>query len=369
MTFNPGLNRVTIADFDGLPDGMAGSLAHEWLATWSIAPKLRAELDMRDLPGGPAVRKRDIARLCLKRLPRQFLGRRHTPGPSHLLRECVQAVHAEKMQVCSLYPRALNARLERGDWQDAAFAEDLGMALAAVVATLNLAPPESRAARPEWPDAHWERWRRVNDIILGGGVLSGLLGQQLFSTAREWLPRLGAADVRLHLFPQPRQLMLHGAARQYREGPVVVLDAGHTAVKWAWAEVLGGEVMALQPAPLLPTPYGISDGRRLLRFLLETLIETVPADQQARQFALSLSAHLDERGRIAAASAASSFYGSLAGIVLEDALREGLSSRLGNACRVKVIHEGQAAVHGLPDMDAAILLGTSVGGAFNARRT
>jgi len=366
MTFNPGLNRVSIANFDGLPEGMAGSLAHEWLATWSIASKMRTEWALGDLPHVPTAGKFDIARLCLGRLPRHLLQRnRSLPG---LVRACAQEVHSRKMQACDVYPVVLNAALEQSDPQAAAFAERLGIALAAVVATLKLAPPESRAARPEWPDEHWDRWQCVNDIVLGGGVLSGALGRHILSTACEWLPRLGAADVRLHLFAQPRQLMLYGAARLYREGQVMVLDAGHTAIKRAWAEVSGGEVRELRPVPLLPTPYEISDGHRLLEFLAEALLETMSAHQRVSQVAVSLSAHLDRAGNVNPTAATSSFYGSLAGLALEGALRERLSKRLGHACQVRVMHDGQAAVHGLPDMDAAVLLGTSVGGAFQERR-
>lgn len=361
QTFNPGLNRVTLGHFGGLPDGMAGSLAHEWLATWSIAPRMRAELGTPDLPPIPAARKRDIARLCLQRLPRR------TQGLPSLLRSSVGELHARKMRVCSRYPEALEERLSRGDPRAAAFADRLGLALAALVATLKLAPAESRAAQPDWPETHWNRWGQVNDIVLGGGVLSGTLGQHLASTASEWLPRLGVEGVRLHLFAQPRLLMLHGAARQYREGPVLVLDAGHTAVKRAYAEVSAGEVREVRPAPLLPTPYEVSDGHRLLDFLAGAMLETLSAQERAEQVAVSLSAHLDGAGNVSPATAASSFYGSLAGLDLEAGLRERLDGRLGPSCQVRVIHEGQAAVHGLPGMDAALLLGTSVGGALRGR--
>lgn len=363
QAFNPGLNRVTLGHFGGLPEGMAGSLAHEWLATWSIAPRMRAELGTPDLPPIPAARKRDIARLCLQRLPR--LGE----GLPSLLRSCVGEVHARKMRVCSLYPEALDKRLSQEDPHAAAFAERLGIALAALTATLKLAPAESRAARPDWPETHWNRWGQVNDIVLGGGVLSGTLGQHLASTANAWLPRLGAADVRLHLFPQPRHLMLHGAARQYCDGPVLVLDAGHTAIKRAWADVAEGEVRALRPAPLLPTPYELSGGHRLLDFLAGAILETLPAQGRAEQVAVSLSAHLDGAGKVSPAAAARSFYGSLAGLDLEAGLRKRLGGRLGPSCQVRVIHEGQAAVHGLPSMDAALLLGTSVGGAVREEGT
>ncbi|MFC6590786.1 hypothetical protein ACFP81_01195 [Deinococcus lacus] len=73
MAFNPGLNRVSIGHFANLPDGMAGRLAHEWLATWSIAPRMRSELDCAGLPPIPAATTADIARRALGQLPRGLL--------------------------------------------------------------------------------------------------------------------------------------------------------------------------------------------------------------------------------------------------------------------------------------------------------
>ncbi|MFC6590787.1 hypothetical protein ACFP81_01200 [Deinococcus lacus] len=270
------------------------------------------------------------------------------------------------MAACSAYPPELSARMERGDPQAQAFAERMGIALAGTLATLKLAPPESRAARIEWPTEHWEKWTQVQKLVLGGGVLSGELGRVIVDTAREWLPRLGVADLQLNLFPQPRELMLHGIARQFENGPVVTLDAGHTAIKRAYAEVSGGEVVSFAPMPLLPLPTDCRTAEALLDFLVSALLETVPTGQKVAQFGLSLSVHLDEAGNIDPDSAAGSFWGQLHGLNLVADIESALQQHLVYACTVKVLHEGQAAVHGLPDMDASILLGTSVGGALKA---
>ncbi|MFB9991608.1 hypothetical protein ACFFLM_06460 [Deinococcus oregonensis] len=360
------MNRVTIANFSGLPEGMAGSLAHEWLASWSLPARMRAQLHTAHLPNLPIHTTLDLIRSCLKRLPQQFrLGWRARPLPS-VIRDGRQDLQGQKMQVCSLYPLALRDLLEAGDPHAAAFVFQMGVALAALVATLKLAPPESRLARPEWPETHWQRWQQINDMVLGGGLLSGILGQHLVAAACEWLPRLGVEDVRLHLFPEARQLMLHGAARQYSEGWVLAVDAGHTAIKRALIRLSAGEVVEVRPWPLVPTPYALSEAPELLDVLsqicLEPLLEGVPA----RQVALSVSAHLDYQGRIARATARGSFYSSLAGIDLSAALDQHLARRLGGSTQICVMHEGQAAVQGLPGMGAALLLGTSVGGAFRA---
>ncbi|GAA5501363.1 hypothetical protein Dxin01_01095 [Deinococcus xinjiangensis] len=361
MTFNTGLNRVTIGNFEGLPAGMAGSLAHEWLATWSIAPRMRSALDCPDLPAIPSAGKKDILLGAVRDLPKGLLR-----GPLVVLRQSAQNLQAAKMQACSAYPPALNARLEAGDPQAKALAEQLGVTLAATAATLKLAPAESRAARSEWPAAHWERWQQVQNIVLGGGVLSGTLGRQLHATASQWLPKLGAGELRLHLFPEPRELMLHGLARQFASGPAVVLDAGHTAIKHAFVQLASGEVVQFASAPPLPVPYQISDGRELLAYLVQTFVNTIPTGQTATQFGLSLSAHLDAAGNILPSAASGSFYGSLVGLKLQDRLQEALAQALGQPCTVRVLHEGQAAVRGLAGVDAAILLGTSVGGGFKA---
>ncbi|MDB5045922.1 MAG: hypothetical protein JWQ08_1972 [Deinococcus sp.] len=376
MSFNPGLNRVTIADFANLPAGMAGTLAHEWLATWSIAPKMQAELGavvaasgLPLLSGYSSKNSSVPARAAGFAVPHLalFLNRHGSLGGiKRYFRQKAMRTQGQKVDTWKAYPLALNDALREGNEEAAAFAERMGIALAAVLATLAVAPAQSRAARPEWPAAHWEQWRGVRNIVLGGGVLEGLLGQHIYATACRWLPELGASQLRLHLFPQPRSLMLHGAARQYQEGSVLVLDAGHTALKRAVVEVGGGEVLRLELAPPLPTPYGVRDGRALLEVLTEALVNPLIAGQRVSQVAVSLSVHLDQSGRVAQASADSSFYDLLAGFPLTDALQDSLTVCLGYPCSLKAMHEGQAAVCGLATMDAAVLLGTSVGGALKA---
>ncbi len=111
-----------------------------------------------------------------------------------------------------------------------------------------------------------------------------------------------------------------------------------------WARVQGGEV--------------VSRGPELLAFLVQTFVDTIPAGHTTSQFGLSLSAHLDSAGNIQASSASGSFYGSLVGLNLAAELQQALAGALGYPCTVR------AAVRGLAVMDAAILLGTSVGGAL-----
>lgn len=363
MAFNPGLNRVTIGNFPGLPAGMAGSLAHEWLASWGMASRMQAELTGLDLPPvPPEVSRPQIVKRAVRRLPGWLLNR--SGNLQSLLRESYLHLHQQRMEVVGKYPVLLSQLVANGDMEALAFADQSGVALAATLATLKVAPPESRVARTEWPATQWEHWKAMKRVVLGGGIMSGALGHHLHAVAREWLPKLGVSDMELHLFPNARELMLHGAARHYQNGLVVALDAGHTAIKRGWAEVDTRQIKQLHVAAHRPTPYHLKTQEDLLNFLTVCFLETIPDGRPVHQFALSLSAHCDEQGSLTPAAVQGSFYGPLYGLELAETLAERLSRAQHHACQVRVMHEGQAAVHGLPGMDTALLLGTSVGGNF-----
>lgn len=327
IDFNPGLNRVTFGNFAALPSEMRGQQAHTWLATWGLARRMARRFPALDLPP----------------IPDEI-------GPAQLI-------------ASAGYPAALNALVEQGQADALAFADQLGIALAALIATLHHAPAEAREAREEWPDTHWERWTKVRQIVLGGGVLSGSLGVQMVKVAREWLPKLDAGELTLHLPDHPRLLMLTGAARRLSDGAAVVMDAGHTALKCAFVQVAGGEVQSLEPLPLRPVLYS-DDGEKLLDFLLDSLVEACPPDVQVNHFGLSLSIHMDETGQPPPFARFGSLYSPLADYRLPQEVTRRLTERLGYPVTVRPMHEGQAAVHALPDLDAAVLLGTSVGGAL-----
>lgn len=330
MAFNSGLNRVTLSRFESLPTAMAGSLAHQWLATWGIADRMALELPLRGLP----------------QLPEE------------------QEETSKRIRTCGTYVLALNDWVAAGDPKATAFADTLGVALAALAATLTLAPTDARVARAEWPTEHWERWQMVRRIVLGGGVLSGALGQRMYTSAQQWLNQLNPA-VELILAPQPRLLMLQGLARKFPNGTVVVVDSGHTAIKRGIAEVQNGEVESLQPDSLLEVPHTLSNPDPLLNYLVEVLLEQAKrSPSQPNQFALSLSMEVDAKGNVRADVPTTSFYRSLSKFSLVGELETRLSSRLGYPCSVQVMHEATAAVNGVSGVDAAILLGTSLGGTF-----
>ena len=326
MAFNPGLNRSTFSSFAALPPEMRGCMAHQWLATWGIAEKMSKEFVFENLPTLPT------------------------------------EMTAERLKICGQYAMTLNNLVAARDASALAFAGKLGVALAVLIATLKLAPTDAREARTDWDAAHWDKWCAVQKIVFSGGLFSGALGKHMYDSALEWLPKFGVENLELILPDQPRLLMLRGAARAFESGTVIVLDAGHTAIKRGIAKVQNSQVVELIPEPMLEIPFEITNPTDLLKFLVNAMLEIVEKPARVQQFSVSISVFLDAKGNVLAGS--SSFYSSLLEFALIQELESRLADHLEYLCVVKIMHEAKAAANSFDDADAAILLGTSVGGGF-----
>ncbi|MEY4529852.1 MAG: hypothetical protein RLZZ156_573 [Deinococcota bacterium] len=114
MAFNLGLNRLIFSSFAALPPEMRGCMAHQWLATWGIAQRMRDDLVLENLPALPT------------------------------------EMTAERLKICGQYAMILNDLVDARDAQALAFVGKLGVALAALIATLKLAPLDAREARMDW---------------------------------------------------------------------------------------------------------------------------------------------------------------------------------------------------------------------------
>lgn len=324
MRFSPSLNRAVLAALPGLPPEMAGTQAFEWLSSVGIARQMLLNLATSGLPDVP-----------------------DTIAPHNL-------------SSGAPYPVRLDELLKAGETDALALADTLGTALAALVATLILAPADARMARPEWPASHWACWQAVERLGLGGGTVSGVLGHHLLRVAGEFLMHWGV-PVTLFIPPEPLYLPLRGVARPLPDGPAVLLDAGHTSVKRALAQVCGGEVVQLHPQPSLPAPLYLS-GPGLAAFLAEAAAELATPD--TRHFGLSLAVYTDGQGQPLETEGWR--YASLGSLPLVPTLEQHLGQGLQRPVQVRVSHDGGAAARALDGQaDAAIMLGTSLGSGLN----
>lgn len=124
-----GVNRVHMVDLPGPPcsEQVKGHHAHELLASWGNARRVRAHLGTLGLPGLPDDPEGVVAL---------------TPS----------------------YLRALDVRVARGDTAAVELARSLGRSLAAVVAALVRGDEVNRAARPHWTPDMWTHWASVRHV-------------------------------------------------------------------------------------------------------------------------------------------------------------------------------------------------------------
>ncbi len=327
--FTPSVNRsiiVGIPDLLDLPAGLRGARAFDWLSSVGIARRVRERLPGTDL--APV---------------RDGLG-------------------SDVILAAAPYPRALDAMVKAGDVTAVALADDLGVALAGLVAMLVLGPQDARAARPDWPAEHWERWAAVRRIVLGGGIASGVLGRQLVASATAWLPRLGAGEVQLRLADDPGSLALRGAATRLPDGRAVLVDAGLTGIKRGLASVHGGRCLTLETMAAVAPPLGPRAGA-FADFLADAAADVVQG-LSVSSAGLAIAADVAATGQPLAGQPG--LYGSLGTVPLPRRLADRLMDRLGYPVTVQILNDGDAAAAAMAgEADAVIMLGTAIGVGLN----
>lgn len=133
-------------------------------------------------------------------------------------------------------------------------AQAYGRKLGFLLAMIWRGDAESRAARPEWTDAHWDYWKSIPEIVFGGGLLAGALGKWAIASAREIVDGYGLALTLTHS-PYAAHLPLIGLGRSVPPGTgaMLVFDFGQTSVKRAVAEYSDDQLTALRILPPFPT--------------------------------------------------------------------------------------------------------------------
>jgi hypothetical protein len=278
-------------------------------------------------------------------------------------------------------PTVLSGRLESADGSVRSTAEALadqrGACIAHHIATLHRGTPASRAARPEWDDSHWRFWASIRDVVLGGGTMSGALGQRAVSTARALLKRWGI-EVTLTLPEEPGLLPLLGAANSVPmpASSALVVDFGNTGAKAAIAFYEDGVVSTLQPPATAPVlayrmPVQTMEGtQRLADFVVRLIAGHVRLAgdaglQLSPVVVCSMSSYLEHNQPIDVHNSSYSSLGLLAPN-LGFYLSKRISEAAGEEVRVDLVHDCTCAARAYAGRrdTAVLMLGTSMGVGF-----
>lgn len=132
--------------------------------------------------------------------------------------------------------------------------------MGALILTLKRGDAINREARPDWDGTYWDYWAGIDAIWLGGGVVSGELGERVRHHAVVMLAEDKAHTCALNLAAHPSFLPLIGAARSVPQADkaALVFDFGQSTIKRALALYDRGELTALRLLPPLPAPATFS---------------------------------------------------------------------------------------------------------------
>jgi hypothetical protein len=341
------LNLVRIVDLPGMPidDEVRGQQAYDLLSNPAVIRYVREQAGALKLPAAFA---QDSIQTQVE-LPR-FV--------SHCLDNSDETVRAAA--------QAIGRRLGRN--------------LGHVLLTLRRGDAVNRAARPDWTAQDWERWGKIERVWLGGGLVSGRLGEQIMAHARAFLAQAGhKGRPQIALTSCPRATTLLGAARYLpaTSRHALCLDFGHTSVKRACLIFEGGTITRLHRYARLPVDQTGLDtsrgpdpdaGRWVLDFVANAVAQTwgeslrdgLPPDPDIM---LSVAAYV-RGGRLLGLG----LYVNLNELA-DDArplLAEAVKARVGQPVWVHLIHDGTAAcaVHAGEPHTAMVLLGTAMGIGF-----
>ncbi len=136
-------------------------------------------------------------------------------------------------------------------------ARRFGRNLGYLLLTLKRGDAVNRAARAEWDDSYWEHWGQINRVWLGGGLVSGRLGERMKQHALSIFTPTRITDFSLEVSPYDSALPLVGAARFAPLGvnTALIFDFGSTMIKRACAIYEEGELAELHCLPSFSTGW------------------------------------------------------------------------------------------------------------------
>ena len=346
------VNRVQILDLPGIAvdPQVRGRQAYELLSSRAITSYAReraAELAL------PAVYLRDTIRTRVD-LPRYVA-------------DCLDSPRAP-VQVAA---RSIGRRLGRN--------------LGYILLTLRRGDAVNRDARSDWTSVDWDRWRSIEKIWLGGGLMSGQLGELVLHHADQILIECGyAGRIRVAISPHRGEIALLGAARYLPScaQQTLCMDLGQTLVKRACIQLAGGSLAGMNRySPLVvdwdrlgvPGQPDPGRGEQVLDFVAGAIAQTwdrcvEEGISPGKDVMLSVAAYV-QNGRLLG----NGIYAQMHALAedIRPSLVESVKARTGVTFRMHFIHDGTAAaaLHAGERNAAVIIVGTALGIGFPPTET
>lgn len=279
-------------------------------------------------------------------------------------------------------PLILEKRLDSSDKNVSDLAhkiiEKFGNRLGLIFLTLKLGDKENRNAREDWKNEHWAYWAQVEDIVLVGGLASGMFGKILKEQVEYIFGLKGIKPYNIHLYTNSADVGVLGCATQINDtdGVNIVMDFGQTNIKRCFVTKRHGElaeIKTLEPYPSKYMDWEIPDenekliqAKKLHKYLIKAISDTYKTAEEYtktepnREIVISIASYTVD-GKL---NANRSGYAKLCalGDNYAECLWWELSGTLRRDMIVKLIHDGTAIALNFSDKKNTVCL--SLGSYF-----
>ena len=251
-----------------------------------------------------------------------------------------------------------------------------GNRLGLLLLALRLGQKENRAVREDWKDEHWDYWANVKNVVLTGGLASGLLGKRFKEQIHYVFDVAGVKPYNIYLFENSSHVGAMGCTRLINEGDktFAVLDCGQTNIKRCIVRKRTGEVASITTLPTEPSvnmELAFEKSREnydraleLHRYLLNVICDTCKNleldDNERGEVIISIANYViggelnSHRGGYAKLHLLCEDYATL--------LSDELSSRMHRPYRARLVHDGTANALNFRDKEDTVCI--SIGTAF-----
>ncbi len=281
-------------------------------------------------------------------------------------------------------PKELDKALKSEDVRYRQMAERVttrfGNRLGLLLLTLKTGLPENRAARSDWDDSCWEYWKKLDTVILLGGLASSRLGRRLKERVQCVFDYAGVKPYNIVLFENGAYLGVMGLGQRLMqdESTSLIFDLGQTYFKRAVLKKSGGIISGINTLDSLPsrymqidfddegdkTAYAYDLHNYILNIITSTYKEAAESAELSRHILISI-ANYTHSGMLNPIRGGYSKL-SVLGKNYADLLNETLSGELRREIEVKLVHDATATALYFSDIpnSVCLTLGTGFGIGF-----
>lgn len=255
-----------------------------------------------------------------------------------------------------------------------------GERLAVILLTLKRGDIVNKIIKDNWTNKHWDYWKKNKNVILVGGLASGLLGEKLKFYCEKFVKENEQKCYQITLADQSQNLGMIGCTKKIdaKNKNALIFDLGHSFMKRGFFEVENRKITNQIILKNKKSPYMDSvsdndlraqnDAKKLHEYIVNLIVETYEEIQSqnydiSNQIIVSIANYVKNgvlfgRGGYAKLQLLANNYGNF--------LEKEISYLLKREMSVTLIHDGTAIAYSFygERETVCLSLGTSFGIGF-----